>query len=158
MELLLIETIYHVKLKELSNYLQNVNNHAWKISNQGQRCLSSMPIRIERSIPFFLYALSKRYVWLNCIVVKPSIPVTTRNESAYESRKPRSQCVKHKKASNRSCFVIFLSFVSPILSIRTEYQIETRFEEPTTRSYRQIKKKNKKNKKNPAFVRVLCPR
>lgn len=63
---------------------------------------------------------------------------------AHESRKKTTfpTRVKHKKASNRSCFVIFLSFVSPILSIHTEYQIETNAKRTNGKKLSSKKKKN----------------
>lgn len=71
---------------------------------------------------------------------------------AHESRKKTTfpTRVKHKKASNRSCFVIFLSFVSPILSIHTEYQIETNAKRTNG------KKLSSKKKKKSFVTSVYC--
>lgn len=111
----------------------------------GTVCHLSM--RVERSISFFVRIVEE--ICMTKLHCTKALNMRHNGErGAYESRKPRSQCVKHKKASNRSCFVIFLSFVSPIPSIHTEYQIETM----RRTNDKKLSSKKKRIKKNPAFV------
>lgn len=111
----------------------------------GTVCHLSM--RVERSISFFVRIVEE--ICMTKLHCAKALNMRHNGErGAYESRKPRSQCVKHKKASNRSCFVIFLSFVSPIPSIHTEYQIETM----RRTNDKKLSSKKKRIKKNPAFV------
>lgn len=111
----------------------------------GTVCHLSM--RVERSISFFVRIVEE--ICMTKLHCAKALNMRHNGErGAYESRKPRSQCVKHKKASNRSCFVIFLSLVSPIPSIHTEYQIETM----RRTNDKKLSSKKKRIKKNPAFV------
>lgn len=126
-----------------------IEYHAWKISNRGQ----SVICQCESSDRFlFLYALSKRSVWPNCIVLKPSICVTTGNEvhTNLENHVPNALSTRKRQIGHAS-----LSFFRscPQFSPSTRNIKSKRCEEPTTRSYRQ-KKKNKK--KSCLCTSVYC--
>lgn len=126
-----------------------IEYHAWKISNRGQ----SVICQCESSDRFLFFVRIVEEICMTKLHCAKALNMRHNGErGAYESRKPRSQCVKHKKASNRSCFVIFLSLVSPILSIHTEYQIETM--RRTNDKKLSSKKKNKK--KSCLCTSVYC--
>lgn len=110
-------------------------------------------VNASRAIDFFfLYALSKRSVWPNCIVLKPSICVTTGNEvhTNLENHVPNALSTRKRQIGHAS-----LSFFRscPQFPPSTRNIKSKRCEEPTTRSYRQ-KKKNKK--KSCLCTSVYC--